>query len=73
MNRADDMRLFYLMQDALEDKPISKENALYLERIRNEIRTLSKVYILANKESARNIADIIGKYVIIDILRNGRI
>lgn len=73
MNRADDMRLFYLLQDALEDKPIRPENEIYLERIRNEIRTLTKVYILANKEYARNIADIIGKYVIIDILRNGRI
>lgn len=73
MNRADDIRLFYLMQDALEDKPISPENAIYLEKIRNEIRTISKYYILSNKESARNIAEIIGKYVIIDILRNGRI
>lgn len=73
MNRVDDMRLFYLLQDVLERKPISKENYLYLEKIRNEIRTLTEIEIRANKDSARNYADIIGKYFLIQILLNGRI
>lgn len=73
MNRADDVRLFYLLQDVLEHKAISKENALYLEKIRNEIRTLTELEIRANKESIRHYADIIGKYFLIHLLINGRL
>lgn len=73
MNRADDVRLFYLLQDVLEHKAISKENALYLEKIRNEIRTLTELEIRANKESIRNYSDIIGKYFLIHLLINGRL
>lgn len=73
MNRKDDMRLFYIVQSILDNQTLDEKTCLYLENIRNEIRTLTEIQIRANKGSEMVYADIIGKYILIQLLRNGRI
>lgn len=73
MNRKDDAKLFYIMQDLFDNKPVNPETALYLDKIRNEIRTLTEIEIRSHQNNASVYSDIIGKWFMIYLLRNGRI
>ena len=73
MNRSDDMRLYYILQAILDNQTIDEKTCLYLDNIRNEIRTLTEIQIRANKGRESMYSDIIGKYFLIHLLMNGRL
>jgi len=73
MTRSDDHKLFVIMHDLLDHKTIDNETALYLDKIRNEIRTLTEIEVRASKGRESMYADIIGKWFLIYLLRNGRV
>ena len=73
MNRNDDMRLYQILQAIMDNQTIDAKTCLYLDNIRNEIRTLTEIQIRAAKGRETMYADIIGKYVLIHLLMNGRI